>query len=234
MSGSREAGSTLRAQGSRKTLLRGAAAAALLIAAAAAATVASAEDAVLNLRAKVVPAATGGALTVTVFRWSTDAERAPLLTALSAPPPPPPAAAGRAAGRGGRGGRGAAPPQTPLERLATAVKRAPTLGYIWGDGVTGYSIKYAWRSPSVVERGVSPERVVLVIDRRLGAHAPEWGLPAGTPPEQEFTLIELRLDGTGAGEGKASLSAAAVVDSAASTLALDRFAAAPTLLKVTR
>ena len=184
----------------------------------------------LSLRAKVVPAATGGSLTVTVSRWSTDAERAPLLTALSVPPPPPPAAApaagGRAAGRGGRGGRGA-PPPTPIERLATAVKAAPTLGYVWGDGVTGYSIKYAWRSSA-------SDRIVLVTDRRLGAHAPEWGLPAAPPPEPEFTVIELRLDGTGAGEGKASLSAAVVVDAAASTLALDRFAAAPVLLKVTR
>jgi hypothetical protein len=199
---------------------------------------ASGDEAVLSLRAKIVPAAAGGSLTFTVFRWSTDAERAPLLTALAAPvvaagqggpegpSPTGRAAAGRAAGRGGRGGRGT-PPATPLERLATAVKAAPTLGYVWGDGVTGYSIKYAWHS-------ATSDRVVLVTDRRLGAHVPEWGLPAGTPSEPEFTVIELRLDATGAGEGKASLSTAVVVDAAASTLALDRFAAAPTLLKVTR
>ena len=189
----------------------------------------AAEDAVLSLRAKVVQATTGGALSVTVYRWSTDAERAPLLTALSAPPPAPPApapaAGGRAAGRGGRGGGRGTPPPTPIERLATAVKAAPTLGYIWGDGVTGYSIKYAWRSAG---------RVVLVTERRFGAHAPEWGLATGTGPEAEFTVIELHLDTAGTGEGKSSLSAAVVVDSAASTLALDRFAAAPTLLKVTR
>ena len=189
--------------------------------------VAAAEDAVLNLRAKVVQATTGGALSVTVHRWSTEAERAPLLTALSAPPPTPPAPApaGRAAGRGGRGGGRGTPPPTPLERLATAVKAAPTLGYIWGDGVTGYSIKYAWRAAG---------RVVLVTERRFGAHAPEWQLASGTGPETEFTLIELHLDSAGAGEGKSSLSAPVVVDAAASTLALDRYAAAPTLLKVTR
>jgi len=200
---------------------------------------ASAEDAVLNLRASVVSVATGGALTITLFRWSTDAERAPLLTALSERPvaargaggpqglplregaPPP---AGRTAGRG-RGGRGA-PPPSPAERLAAAVKGAPTLGYIWGEGVTGYSIKYAWRSPAA-------DRVVLVIDRRLGAHAPEWKL-AATAPEADFTVLELHLDGAGAGEGKSSLSAAVVVDAAAATVALDRFAAAPALLKVSR
>jgi hypothetical protein len=228
VNGSKQKGSRLPAPGFRGV----AAGAALLLVAAINAI--SAEDAVLNLRAKVVPAVTGGALTVTVLRWSTDAERTPLLAALSAPPPPPapaaPAAAGRAgaaAGRGGRGGGRGAPPPTPLERLATAVKAAPTLGYVWGEGVTGYSIKYAWRSPTA-------DRIVLVTDRRLGVHAPDWALQAAPGPQPDFTVIEMRLDATGAGEGKASLSSGVVVDSAASTLALDRFAAAPTLLKVSK
>jgi hypothetical protein len=192
-------------------------------------TRASAEDAVLNLRAKVLPVASGGALTIDVFRWSTDAERAPLVAALATPPtvPRPSPAAGRAAGRGGRGGRGAAPPPSPAEQMAKAVKAAPTLGYIWGEGVTGYSIKYAWRSPST-------DRIVLVTDRRLGEHAPEWNLTLPAGPEPEFTVIELHLDGTGTGEGKSSLSTGVVVDAAASTVALDRFAAAPALLKVSR
>jgi hypothetical protein len=211
------------ARGARRHVVHAIAAVAL-----AAASV-SAEDAVLNLRAKVVSAATGGALTVTVFRWSTDGERTPLLTALSAPPPPPPPAGGRAgaAGRGGRGSGRGTPPPTPLERLATAVKAAPTLGYVWGDGVTGYSIKYAWRSPS-------SDRIVLVTDRRLGVHAPGWALQTEPGPQSDFTVIEMRLDPAGAGEGKVSLSTGVVVDSAASTLAVDRFAAAPTLLEVSR
>jgi hypothetical protein len=216
------------AQGSRRNLLSGLVAIVLTLASV------SAEDAVLSLRAKVVPAATGGALTLTVFRWSTDAERAPLLTALTAPPPPPPSAApatagraGAAAGRGGRGGGRGAPPPTPLERLATAVKAAPTLGYVWSEGVTGYSIKYAWRAPTA-------DRIVLVTDRRLGVHAPDWALQAAPGPQPDFTVIEMRLDAAGAGEGKMSLSSGVVVDAAASTLALDRFAAAPTLLKVSK
>ena len=227
MIGNRQEGSRLRAHGSGRKLLLAVAVVTLGLAAV------SAEDAVLNLRAKVVPVASGGALTVTVNRWSTDAERAPLLAALTAPPPPPPPpapapapapAAGRAAGRGGRGGGRGTPPPTPIERLTRAVKAAPTLGYIWDDGVTGYSIKYAWRSAG---------RVILVTDRRLGAHAPEWGL-AVTSPEPEFTLLELHLNAAGTGEGKSSLSTPVVVDAAASTLALDRFDAAPTLLEVTR
>ena len=204
-------------------------------------SVVSADEAALSLRATVVPA--GGALTVTLFRWSTDAERAPVLAALKAPPPAPAAAAGGAAGRAGRagraGGRGAAaaPPPSPGVRVSAAIKAAPTLGYIWGDGVTGYSIKYAWRSgrrEGLQLRTNDAERIVLIADRRLGAHAPEWGLGAGPLADAEFTLIELRLDAKGTGEGKTSLSANVVMDAAADTLALDGYAAAPAMLKVTR
>ena len=191
---------------------------------------ATAESAALALKATVNGVRTPNGLTITLERWSTDAERAPVLAALAAPPPPPAppagAAAGRAAGRGGRaGGRGAPPPASPAVRLSAAIKAAPTLGYIWGEGVTGYSIKYAWRAA---------ERVVLITDRRLGAHAPEWALPAGPAPDAEYTLIEMHLDAKGVGEGKTSLSANVALDAASNTLALDGYTAAPALLRITR
>jgi hypothetical protein len=176
-------------------------------------------------------------MTIELFRWSTDVERAPLLAALSAPPPQPTAAAaapaGRA-GRAGRGGRAAAPPPSPLERLTGAIKAAPTVGFIWGDGPTGYSIKYAWRSASPN----APERVVLVIDRRLGANATsgvftETVTKAGAT-DAEFTVVEMRIDGKGVGEAKSSLTSPVVVDAAANTLALDKYSEAPVLLKVSR
>lgn len=213
-----------------------------------------AEGPALMLRA--VSASSGAAhapLTIELFRWSTDAERAPLLTAFAPPPPPPapPAAAdggaggapgrgastalgagGRAAqaGRGGRGGRGGAAVASPTDRLAAAVKRAPTLGFVWNDGVTGYSIKYAWRTPAAG----APTRIVLITDRRIGAHAPGWTPASGPLADADFTVLEIRLDADGRGEGKASLTTNVAVDTAAQTLALDGYAAAPTLLKVTR
>jgi hypothetical protein len=220
-----ETGSRLPASGFRPDLARFAAV--VLVACAVSAAVSGAEP-VLSLRATVA-SAPGSGLTVTLFRLSSDAERAPVIAALSAPPPPPapPAgAAGRAAGRGGRaGGRGAAPPPSPAARLSAAVKAAPTVGYIWGNGVTGYSIKYAWRAG---------DRVVLVTDRQLGAHAPEWKLPAGPAPDAEYTLIEMRLDAKGSGEGKTSLYANVALDATANTLALDGYAAAPAVLRITR
>lgn len=205
----------------------------------------------LKLRASVIGAGAPTApMTIELFRWSTDVERAPVLAALSAPPPAPPSAAPAApAGRAGRGGRaGAAAPASPLERLTTAIKAAPTVGFIWSDAPTGYSIKYAWRSgpvPSGVEGSPNaPERVVLVTDRRLGANATSWPTPAASAADAsakglatadaEFTVVEMRIDGKGIGEAKSSLSSPVVVDAAANTLAIDKYADAPVLLKVTR
>jgi hypothetical protein len=203
-----------------------------------------ADDSALRLRATVA-GSVAAPLTIEILRWSSDAERTPLLAALAAPAPAPTAqappggraaAAGRAGGRGGRGGRGAAaPPASQAVRLSTAVKAAPTVGFIWGDGPTGYSIKYAWRSSAA-----DGDRVVLVTDRRMGAHSPAWpqlteaALKAGAIDEVAYTVIEMRVDGQGVGEGKSSLAAAVVVDADAKTLALDGYAAAPVLLKVTR
>lgn len=188
----------------------------------------------LHLRATLTNSTTTGALTITLSRWSTEAERAPLIAAFAAPPPAParaaaPAAAGGPAGRGR--GRGAPPPPpTPFERLSAAVKAAPTLGYIWTAGVTGYSIKYAWRSPAIAET----ERIVLVVDRRLDSQAADGALASAAAGAASFTVIEMRIDRQGAGEGKTSLTSSVAIDTEAKTLALDGYAAAPALLKVTR
>jgi hypothetical protein len=161
-------------------------------------------------------------LEITLFRWSADADRAPLVAALSAPPAPPASAAAPAAGRAGRAGRGAPPPPpSPMARLEAAIKAAPTCGYIWTSGVTGYSIKYAWHAPAS-EGG---DRVVLVADRRLGG-------PVSSGPD--FTIIEMQLDEKGSGDAKVSLDAKIVADAAAKTIAIDRYGSAPMLLKVTK
>ena len=118
-----------------------------------------------------------------------------------------------------------------MARLTAAVKAAPTVGFIWGDGPTGYSIKYAWRSPSTDGR----ERIVLVTERRIGAHAPlvacdgRAGDRRRNSPSSKSGSMP-----TGTAKAKTRSSADVVVDTAARTLALDRYAAAPVLLRVTR
>jgi hypothetical protein len=205
---------------------------------------------------------------IRIIRWSTDAERMPLVTALTTPPPTGPqgerggargagragaagaappagraaapgaaAPAGRAgatpqagraaAGRGGRGGLVARKPPTPLELLAAAIEKAPTVGYIWTNDVTGYSIKSAWHAASA-----GGERIVLVTDRRLGMYSSEWK-PTGSAPETdyEFTVVEIHVDSRGIGEAKTSLTTKVTVDNDAKTLALENYAAAPVLMQ---
>lgn len=192
----------------------------------------------------------GSPLTIHLIRWSTEEERSPLLAALSpAPPAAAPSAAaadrggaarglaGRARGRGGRGGRGETP-LSPMATLTAAISRAPTVGYIWTDGVTGYSIKYAYHS-SMPDGG---ERIILATDRRLGAYSPAWKPVAATPPgggasvevaptDYEFTLIEIRVDAKGTGEGKTSLTTKVIVDNDAKSVALENYPAAPAMLQ---
>jgi hypothetical protein len=200
----------------------------------------------LTLRATVVGAPSpGNTMSIELFRWSSDAERTPLVTAVTAlnrPPAPAPAAdAAPAAGRGGRGGRGAArgrgaAPPSPLAQLTGAIKAAPTVGFIWGEGVTGYSVKYAWHAA----QPDGGERIVLVTDRRLAVNvvpASSAVNPVQSPPpaaEPEFTVIEARIDGKGSGEAKSSLTSRVLVEAAAQTIALDGYAAAPPLLRVMR
>ena len=114
--------------------------------------------------------------------------------------------------------------------MTAAIGRAPTLGYIWTTDVTGYSIKYAWHTTSP-----EGERIVLVTDRRFGAFSPGWKLKSDEmPTDYEFSVIELRLDPKGVGEGKASLTTKVVVDSAANTLALENYASAPVIFQNVR
>lgn len=115
------------------------------------------------------------------------------------------------------------------ERLEAAVEGAPTVGFIWGDGPTGYAVRYAWRA----DAPGGGERVVLATYRRLGAHSVAWPALPDAAGDADFTVIEMRLDGVGSGEGKASLAAGVALE-AGRTLALDAYDAAPVLLEVTR
>jgi hypothetical protein len=179
----------------------------------------------------------GTPVKITILRWSTEDETRPIVTALAAPPQQPSdaaranaAAAGRgragaAAGRGrGRGGPAAAP-LSPIAAFTAALNRVPTVGYLWTNDITGYSIKYAWHSP--LPDGT--ERIVLVSDRRLGAYTGAWKSKTAET-DYSFTLIELRTGPKGLIEGKTSLASKVVVDSEAKTVALDDYAAAATAL----
>ena len=174
----------------------------------------------------------GTPVKITIFRWSTEDERRPIVTALAAPPAQPSEVAQNAArggagrGRGAAGrGRGragaAAAPLTPIAAFTAALGRVPTVGYLWTNDITGYSIKYAWHA-SLPD---GTERIVLVSDRRLGAYTTTW--TTSTPDtDYTFTLFELRAGPKGLIEGKTSLANKIGVDAEAKTVALDNYAAA--------
>lgn len=215
-----------------------------------------------NLTAKTANLGDSGIpIKISIFRWSTDAERTPLVAALDPEAQKAAAAAaasggagargrggrgaraaddatddpaqadqdGAAQGRGGRGGRGRggdapAAPANPVAILTAALGKAPTVGYLWTNEVVGYSIKYAFRAP-LSDGG---ERIILVTDRRIGGGKAGWK-PTATAPatDYEFTLIEMKMDSKGSGEGKTTLSSTIAFDSGAKTLALENYAAAP-------
>jgi hypothetical protein len=186
----------------------------------------------------------GHPVRIRIFRWSSDRERTPILVALDPLPPPVAtaeerggAARGRAAaggargrGRGGRGGAAAAP-LTPEAALAGAIRRAPSIGYIWTNDVTGYSIKFAHRMP-LPDGG---ERIVLATDRRLGTHSAAWQpVTSAAQTDYPFTVLELRFDAKGNGEARTSLTTKVVVDKTGGTLALENYTAAPAILQKVR
>ena len=200
----------------------------IVAAVALAAILASAPSEETTLTATSVNVAQPGTpVKIKILRWSTDEERVRIVAALNPAPPPParnPDAAATGRGRAGRGrGRGGpAAPLSPIAAFTAALGRAPTIGYIWTNDITGYSIKYGWHS--TLPDG--SERIVLASDRRLGAYTGEWKTAAsGQETDYTFTLIELHVAPTGGLEGKTSLTQKVVVDGDVKSVVLDNYPA---------
>ena len=77
--------------------------------------------------------------------------------------------------------------------------------------------------------------MILASDRRLGTHTASWQ-PAVPGPltDYEFTIIEIRFDGKGVGEGRTSLTTKVVVDNEAKTVALENYQTAAAILRNVR
>jgi hypothetical protein len=133
--------------------------------------------------------------------------------------------AGPAQGQAGGRGRGAQAPLTAVSPMTQALQKAPTIGYLWTNEPTGYSVKHAWRT----SQPDGSERVVVITEPRLGAYSPAWTVSTGTPTDYAYTLIEFRLN-TRSGEGKSSLTSNIVADPTTKQLALENYAAAPAIL----
>ena len=123
---------------------------------------------------------------------------------------------------------GEPPRPTPESTLAVALKQTPTVGYLWSSEVAGYALRYAGR----VAGPEGGERIVLITDRRLGKTNDLW-TPVGSlaPAIRDFSVIELRLNSAGAGEGKISVSGKLVLDSAARIVVPENYDGLPVVLK---
>ena len=139
---------------------------------------------------------------IDVFRWSTEDERKALVAAVK---------------------------DHNDKTITDAFQKAPSLGSIWTNENLGYTIRYAFSD--MTTSGM--ERVVVVTDSQLGSWSGQIWKPvqATGSVTYPFSLIELRVNRTGAGEGKMSLSGTVVADDNAGTLTLSDYDRAPVLLR---
>jgi hypothetical protein len=192
------------------------------------------------------------AIRIDVMRWSTDQQRQQLMSAWEMK--------GAVGGTGREpGGRGAASgpaaaaiagdptaagndspaappartrprakgPSTPEESLAMALKQASTVGYLWSSEVAGYALRYAGK----VTAPDGTQRIILITDRRLGKINEKWTPDdAGTPANYDFSVIELRVNPKGEGEGKISLTGKVAPDSMVKIPAPGNYVSLPVVL----
>jgi hypothetical protein len=173
------------------------------------------------------------AIRIDILRWSTDAERTKLMDAWMLKT----ANAGRGgrggSGRGaGRGGSEAPPPfkAAPDAMFAKALQESTTVGYLWSSEVAGYAIRYAGKAANPD----GSERIVLITQRRLGAVTDLWKAAGAEPPPYDFSVIELRVNANGEGEGKTSLNGKVSPDTALNVIALENYDALPIVLSRVR
>ena len=144
--------------------------------------------------------ARAGTVEMTVERWSSDAERDELRTALLEKGP---------------------------DGLLSALQKTKRVGYIRTPDSIGYDLHYARQVP----REDGGRRIVLATDRRIGF----WeAVNRPRTIDYPFTIIELRVDQSGTGEGKMSIATKITMDPDTKVLELEDYASQPVLLESVR
>ena len=113
-------------------------------------------------------------------------------------------------------------------KLLDALQEMPRMGYIRRPGSIGWDIRFARHMPAP-DGG---ERIVLVTDRRMSFREVANRHRSVDYP---FTVIELRLQKNGEGEGKVSVATRIIADKANKVVTLEDYDIQPVMLtKVTR
>jgi hypothetical protein len=174
---------------------------------------------------------------IEILRWSTDEERERLMSAWDLKPSAARPGEGRAGkqGKAGAKGRGPASPAatiaTPEGSLAKALNETTTVGYLWSSEMAGYALRYAGK----IDGPDGSQRIILITQRRLGAVNQRWNPTfEGTPNSYEFSVIDLRLNAKGEGEGRASLVGKVAPDASAKIVTLENYDALPTVFRSIR
>jgi hypothetical protein len=146
-------------------------------------------------------AGSGVALKIDILRWSTDEEAAKLVATFK---------------------------DKGDKAWSEALQAAPSVGYVWaGTSSLGYFVKSA-RRVATPDGGA---RIILAIDRPLGSwDRPAWKAAANAT-DYAFTVIELRVNKAGVGEGKASLAGKVAIDDGAKAIAIESYATDPVTVK---
>jgi len=113
------------------------------------------------------------------------------------------------------------------DKLLDTLQDLPRMGYFRAPGDVGIDIHFA-RKVALPEGG---ERVILVTDRRISF------AEAATRPrsiDYPFTVIELRLNADGEGEGKMSVATKIVAETSHNIITLENYDTQPVMLKNVR
>ena len=113
------------------------------------------------------------------------------------------------------------------EKLLDKLQDMPRMGYIRTPDSIGWDVHFAHRTP-LPEGG---ERIALVTNRRISF----W--EARNQPrsiDYPFTVIELRLNREGEGEGKMSIATKIIPDKEHNTITLENYQTSPVLLNNVR
>ena len=114
------------------------------------------------------------------------------------------------------------------EKLLDALQRLPRMGYIRTPGSIGWDIQFARQMPA----DDGGERVLLVTDRRMSF----WEV-ANRPRSVDypFTVIELRLQPDGKGDGQISVATRIIPNKGSKMVTFENYEIQPVLLtSVTR
>jgi len=113
------------------------------------------------------------------------------------------------------------------EKLLGALQDMRHVGYFNTPGQLRWELRYAWKTP----QPDGGERVVLATDRPISFR--EAARQSRTL-DYPFTVIELRLNKDGEGEGMMSLATKIVADKEGKTITLENWGTQPVTLKSVR